>query len=1137
MHYIGDAYYLYIFKMKSILTSIAFLILTLSAIAQPSGPTCIPSTWDGVGNVIPTDAHAFFCMTPEAPKGTYIYWDAFNDNPVETQVGVSPDDFAEWNWNNIYGMKGRYGINFPNYLGDGDTLSAQVFETKFNSSGSNDLQTPASQTFNFYGGNYKFNKFYVQSGTTVKVHSGASITLESALVVEWGAVLEIMPGATVLLKSSRDNMCVTNVSGVIDGYLSKEIYFDVSDNWQTLNDPELRFVMNPALYEVDLHQAALDIQAATTVQLANSVQQPTVQIGYWGHQYFELVPDDYVEYDFAADHTYENSSAGDLEISPDTPNLPRLVHGTVSLATDGFSVSDVLNQEFEVKTMSQGAMHYNYNEGVGILPILPPTVNVGTTDAELMEYWLNNEDITGFANSEIGLNSDLSEVAKTPIGMNRPFVVSLRGMHNTLDDFEITVTGRFQTSFTMAVGNDAYDNFSVGVPYPNATATYNANPVELELDQQYSAFFENTVTLDPPLSLLTGVDVYSRTGGDDFSNYRGIDMSGLNPINNNTGNYLDTYFTLFQLFGLGIGTQLTLYDMVPIISRMDERKFDTDSETGLIYEKTVGASYPLPVANLVIFDDTAPQYPGIEVVDIYNISDMRIWNALGDTIRPDEMLAYNFNNPLNPQELNGIEFPYGAGFETFDQDWYNKGGYAHTGGGQYGGNELFDTVFADMTNPVIYRKTDMVFRDNVAEMKSIAESRVPVGPGNGPDVFYDWSIEELNDMNEFSLLRLGAVTSNEDTLNLAILPLSTDVSYGSLTADLFETSVGVNPMCYIRNPREDYITSRRWGAYGRNINDPMDTLTLVVDFDAIKYHTSGMPIVKYFIDAPVKQRGNCGLNGENLVSITSPGSNQYTWEDTWELEVTPSEYSEPNPDSPTNEYGTLWTQEFFYTPFGGDVNGDGCVTVADLIVLLGLFDTPADASPVATALDLNCDGNITTSDLLAFLASFGTCIEDVVGINEMPDIVEERIEYYFVNDWNNNHVEYDIINDYPGFTAAQRQFLNEYPRQKRISIVDDLGMVIKRKEDDRLFWWQDVAPDYKIQLQSKFPTSAQLDTTSARINTGISDFDTPSYRIYVEWYDPVTGFPGIDGKISHICLGCTEDPNALFTTRPTFVAN
>jgi hypothetical protein len=934
-------------------------------------------------------------------------------------------------------------------------------------------------------------------------------------------------------------MCVTNIYGLIDGDFSKEIYFDVSDNWQTLNDPELRFVMNPALHDVDLNQAALDIQDAASVQLANTVQQPTVQIGYWGHQYFELVPDDYIEYDFAAKHTYENSSAGDLELNSNDPNMPALATGTVSLATDGFSISTIPGQEFELMTMSQGGIHYNYNEGVGIIPLYPPTTGIGTTDSELIEHWLNDNDFTAFASENINLSSDLSEVAKTPPNMNRPFVVSLRGMHSSLDDFKIVVKGKFNALKKMDIGNKTYDNIAIPLTYPDATNTYVADPVGIGLNNQYSSFFETTVSVDPPLSLLTGVDIYSRTAGDNFSNYRGIDFSGLNPINNITGNYLDTYYTIFQLFEKGITTQLTLYDMLPVISRMDERKFDTDSETGQIYEKTVGSSYPLPVANLVIFDDTAPQFPGIEIVDIYNINDMRIWNALGDTIRPDEFLAYNFNNPLDPPDLNGQQWTgfYGAEYQEYNQDWYNMGGFPHLAGNQNGGNGFFDTTFADITNPIIYRKTETVFRDNVAEMKSLSESRVPVGPGNGPDVFYDWTIEELNEMNEFTLLRLGAVTATDDTLNLAILPLSTDEDYGSLTADLFETSVGVNPLFYIRNPREDHITSRRWGAYGRGIDDPIDTLVLVVDFDAIKYHMSDMPITKYFVDAPVKQRGNCGLGGENLLSVTAPGENSYTWQADWELTVTPSEYNEENASGGTSEYGTLWTQEVFYAPFSGDANGDGCVTVSDLIEFLGVYEQSADVSPTATAMDLNCDGVVTTSDLLVLLAIFGTCIEDVVGISEMPDLVGDRVRFYFDNDWENEHAEYDIINDYDGWTAAQRLFLNQYPALRRITVVDDLGMVIESQDDSRSDWFQDVTPSYKIKLRSKFPTSAQLDTTSARINSGLSNFDTPAYRIYIEWYEPVDDFPGIDETITHVCLGCTENPNARFTTRPTFVAN
>lgn len=1136
MHYIGDAYYSYLHLMKSILSSIALVLTALSITAQPPTPdfSCGPSTWDGLGNNPTPDAQAFICYTTSAPIGKYIYWNPFVHNPDMTELAMPAEDFADWNWDNIYGMKGRYGINFPSYLGDGDTLSAQVFETKLNptSEPDGDLQTFTDHQFDFYGGNYKFNILHLEQGTIVKVHPGASIEIHTALSIEYGAVLEIMPGATVLLKATRDNIAVTDIDGAIEGTLQKEVYFDVSDTWQSLSqfNKELRFVFNPGMYNVDLHKVALDIQAAATVPLAFGNSEPSVQIGYWGKR--PTFIETQSMYDFAAIHTYESPSSS-FELVGDS----NLFVGEAVLNTDGFVISENVGQEFALRTNSMAGNFYNYNEGVSILPIYPPTEDIGTSDEALLNHWFNSDDFTGFADETINTTSDISSFSKTPIELDRTFAVSLTGVTNNLGDFKIVVEGKFDSNKFISVQNATISPtlFGVELPYPGATATYIGYP---DAYPEQSLFFESTAIADPPNNLLFGVDLYSRTGADDYSLYRGVDFSGLSVLNNRTGNYLDTYETLFTLLSTALDAQLALFDIAPLIGRQDSRDFKIDADTDKMYESTSGEAFPIPVSNLLIWDDTAPQYPGVEITDFYNIEDMKIFYAIGDTIRPDEMLAYNYNNPCNPQTIEGVGFDNYATFQEIGLNWLNKGGVS-TSGAPVGSPPGSDTVYATRTNAPVYRKTEQAYVNNKPVLGSIKEARVPVGPGNvGSTEIYDWTIEELNDMNEFTLLRLAGVTLLGDTLTIAIVPLATDEDYSATDIDLFESSVAVNPIMYLLPPTDVHVMSRKWGSYGRGINDFNDSLQLVIDFEALDFVTNGAnSFSKLFIDAPVKQVGACGLSGDNLVVATSTG-NLYTWAPDFEYEIDMnSTYNMPNESGSSGDYGSGAVVDLYFTTTQADFNGDGCVTTADLLILLGHFGTnvtPGNFQSVAA--DLNCDGVISTSDLLIYLGFFGQCGSDSeVPSEEAGTVLEKRVAWYFGNNFDNDHVTYDIIDDYPSFSQSQRDFLNLWPYPGKITVVDDLNMVIADK------WLNGPTTNngvtgYSIELPANMPTSAQLDTTSAKYSVDLPQTD-PSYRIYIEWRDAVRTFPGIPGSINHICLGCKEDPNAIFPLTPTFVAN
>lgn len=57
-------------------------------------------------------------------------------------------------------------------------------------------------------------------------------------------------------------------------------------------------------------------------------------------------------------------------------------------------------------------------------------------------------------------------------------------------------------------------------------------------------------------------------------------------------------------------------------------------------------------------------------------------------------------------------------------------------------------------------------------------------------------------------------------------------------------------------------------------------------------------------------------------------------------------------------------------PFPGDLNADGHVTTADLLLLLGHFGSSVTPGTLETG-DINADGVVSTTDLLILLGHFG----------------------------------------------------------------------------------------------------------------------------------------------------------------------
>jgi hypothetical protein len=77
----------------------------------------------------------------------------------------------------------------------------------------------------------------------------------------------------------------------------------------------------------------------------------------------------------------------------------------------------------------------------------------------------------------------------------------------------------------------------------------------------------------------------------------------------------------------------------------------------------------------------------------------------------------------------------------------------------------------------------------------------------------------------------------------------------------------------------------------------------------------------------------------------------------------------------TNEAGTGYGDDLtFTTSLAGDVNGDGCVDVVDLLWLVDAFGSVAGDPNYNPAADFNADGSVDVVDLLDMVFNFGECL-------------------------------------------------------------------------------------------------------------------------------------------------------------------
>lgn len=1146
MHYINDAYYPISIIMKYISMLCVALLLSASTTtqAQPEPQACpVYSTWTGLSNFpgfdsfVPTDFD--YCCQVFAPEGKYLYWDGTtpygNSLPSDPDCIIGFSATGDSSYNDSYGLKGKGSINNPTNV----FLDMEVFETLLDPTGEF-LQTFNEPEFVFDGGKFRFKSVLISAGTKIRVTSGTELEISNVLKMLQSSELIIEEGATVTLLATESTQAfIDNFGGNITGRIHKEVVFKRKSN---LNPTYVgatvqnRFAFNPGLYDVSLHEVIESIQQELAVSYADgSIDKPTVQVGQW------------VDRDFIEDYPY----FANQQFRKVNEIIPTQDIGVISLNSNAYNKVDTTNDFIADAVVPFSAINnyeLNYFEGAAILPLYTNTENTHST-------FFNDEDMLGYSG-----NNQYPTTEQMQIDMSRtlqekpgPFVISISNANSTSNTFKITYDGLYNNT-----GITTLKNYAVISNLQEVVADPGTNTYLVPVDSVYGIGFDRTPLLDVPLEYQYLFDF--GMGVNPLNGYRNVAANGLNVIANPTGNYLQMSRIASRIHTEAPNANLTFYDTRYMIPEMKERDYQQISLPGGMNANYANHSFfwQLPVTNAFLAYNEIGLGPNTdELIDIYNIPGLPFYSSIGDTLLPTDAFAYNLMNPADQLEFHGLGVDLTYAFTGINEYWLN-------GNGGFGGNWTNpNNTFNHSPVQSPYDQSEIQIAGNVPAYQSWVGGSQPnteVGPSN---VIKD--IDYWNDRDAFTLIVLKGITSTDDTIRLAAIPVAFNENFSQDQIERFETSIAPHPGFHLINPALDQVTyyepnipiilqpllepgdtsititnntsNRMLGAFARGHYEDVDSLQIV--FNSSFFHPF-QGVQSYIIETDIKQTICPETNGSwrFLLGGDTPYGTGYCLEDP-DFSLNLTEWNTAtnydlvldNPASPTSGNVEEFTGEiitFYPVATTGDINNDGLVTTSDLLLVLGNFGSQGGSTYFDG--DFNCDGDVTTTDLLIFLVNIGI---EVFGPNatgygseNYSSIVDERVKYLF-KERNNDHNTYDF-RSYPGFTAQQQTWwINKDLTQFKLYVTDELGWIL---------YDQDLG-DYGsgFKLPAKVPDSNQL----VNSETGI---DTPGYtkghKIYI-LFPKYLDFPGFTEPINKLCLGCDEDPNqpTNLLAKPVFTSN
>lgn len=1134
------------------LISIALLITAgfapATATAQPAFPECAPvSTWNGDISNIPDDAVTqwpFICCTKYAATGNFLYHDGSTfagdalPEDADCILGSSVPG-GDLSWNDSYGLKGRGSISNPS----GVFLDMEMFQTTL-SNIDNVAQDFDNLVFTFNGGKFRFTTLYVDYNTTIVIGAGTEMEVDGQIKLLANSTLIIEPGASLKLLATADRQAfIDNAGGEIQGRITKEVVYSqpnstaATDNNETLYS---YYTLNPGGYAVNLHELATSFQDALDVEYVNgTVDKPNVQIGTWCHR--DLAE----EYGYFANHQYQSVD--------NTQALPEHEIGTNLLGSNTYVIADLNGDGTQDNIEYESAInhyHFNYFDGISIIPLYNNTDN---TIADFM----NDEDFLSLSNGAISGDVDYqNEIAVTPGEFAGPYIIAVSNANPNITEFKVTYSYTPQNSAELILKNQGFINNQVQISNPGETFTY-----FVDVDNYYNGTYEVMPLLETPLipdSLFFCQDsVFQSSGsivgcggatvnyqaGDTVSVpsdtilsphlynadfgigdnptglYRHIPMNGLNILANPTGSYWKLRDFAFWINFNEPKSALAFYDTRMLMPPMKEREYQVYANDGQSAITSIAQNVvDMPiVSNFMIVNEPSSSAP-TEIVDIYNIPGAEVYSAKGDTILPTDAIAFNFANAADSREL------FGQGLNTYWMSTIK----ASTQNPNVQTTLVESDYWSDpYDQSSIQRTQTRMFETSYNENVVTADNTIYT-----QDVNY-WD----NERNEFTLLALNGVTASDDTVRLAVIPLSFKEEYNANLLDPIETSVMPHPGFCLLNPNEDNGNNRFLGAYARGYDGPIDSLQIVVNYDYW-----GPEYTSFFLNAPIQQMPQMTPGNKCwkwMLGTTTPyGLGQRPEEPgfEWALpepgthNVFLSELVD-NPNTPTSgndEYFTGDIITLYPDPLVGDYNNDGQITTSDLLAFLGMYGTFPDGGGY-WAGDFNGDNATGVADLIQFLQGFGLIAfgpdANAFGTPVYESSIKKRVEFLFKNR-NVDHDVYDI-GSYPGFTAQQQSWFNTAPRiGAEIFVTDELGWIVHRARFDEY--------TTGIKLASKVPTSAQL--TADPSGPEVPGYPK-GYKVYILWpYDVV--IPGFTDPVRKLCLGCVNpDQPANLEDKVIFTGN
>lgn len=1049
--------------MKNLIAGCVALLLTFGATAQVPDPSqiCtdnIESTWDATTLPVPQNART----------GAPFSWCDSIYAPQGKFKYIS-GDFPEpipnsWTDDDVYGLVGNgtwYGA------ANGSYMEAALLETRI---------TAVEGTMQYYDdpvltiqtGNWRFDRIYIGGNTTLHVKSGARVEITTALHLNNNGKLIIDEGADVVLKHTANGQAVIQSDfGVIEGRITKQVYlsFEDYDNTDQTDGDVQRFVVATGLYDIDVDAMIRQIQDTLT----ELTVKPTVQVGWWVER------PDIPQYGYIANHSYHNnvsSSAAPANISQSA--FVRDYSNLIVTGPDNYYNPAIVYNQYDV------------NHGVAVTPVYDSGNN---TLADL----LANTQLNSIQGQQTSATAEeLGLISRMPESWKYPMVVNMQNANDTKTSMVLEVTGRWKHEATYTMSNDAYN--------------------EAEYPTNISPFFQLAAEINTTVDAMYIGDLYSYNAATSVDAYRNIDFTGLNFIHNADGTQIDMQKLNDKLKESAPHAARTYYDIKPLVTFMPERVFATDATSTRSYNTLAGKSHPQTVAAyLDFYDHDNNEW---KTVDIYNIQGIEHPKRIGDTLETNDVIGWNYTNHYFNPEYDGNSFVMYPDLIQPDYDYSNMGGPLNT--------VTQDTVvWADTPIKRAYDIESDIYDLNKLQLTDYkGGTNVDNFPCDG-SFNCDNTRADIDEMDEFTLLRLAARTSTNDTITISYLPFAYGTEYNANTIDAFEYSIAPNPAMYLLRQDNGRVGSLREGAHSRGVTNAVDTLTLVVDFDAFQFELDGLTISEYFIDSPIGQHpdANFGAWWHVLARNGTSGSWQQMDQPTFKIPVTNSSVTVDRANDNTGTEtlnGDVIT--LITSPLYGDFNHDFQVTTSDLLIIIGQFGNSVTDNNLY--IDFDNNGTIGASDLQAFLSYYGQSFpNNMYGAEGFLTPLQERI-VYLADKKDNNHISYDW-REYPGFTPQQQAYLSTCLIRGHYAITDEFGTIIHSGSIID-------AADNNILLPSAAPTTAQL----LNSNTGNDAAASIGYQIHI-LSDYYFDLPGLASPVRYLCLGSTE-PNAPFSTHPVF---